>query len=125
MQQNYTENMYYVSKRLEISFAHKLKLDYESKCSRLHGHNGIVTVFCRSEQLDRNGMVTDFTKIKELVSDSLDHCFLNETVTFNPTAENLAKWICDRIPNCYKVIFQESEGNSAAYIKDGCENAAL
>lgn len=117
--------MYYVSKRLEISFAHKLKLDYESKCSRLHGHNGIVTVFCRSEQLDINGMVTDFTKIKELISDSLDHCFLNETVTFNPTAENLAKWICDRIPNCYKVIFQESEGNSAAYIKDGCENAAL
>ena len=29
--------MYYVSKRLEIAGAHNLKLDYKSKCSKLHG----------------------------------------------------------------------------------------
>lgn len=117
--------MYYVSKRLEISFAHRLELDYESKCGRLHGHNAIVTVFCCSEKLDRNGMVTDFSKIKETVSGRLDHLYINETAGFNPTAENLAHWLCSLIPNCYKVIFQESEGNTAAYVKDGYENAAL
>lgn len=80
--------MYYVSKRLEISFAHRLDLDYESKCSRLHGHNAIVTVYCCSENLDKNGMVADFTKIKDTVYRHLDHALLNETFTFNPTAEN-------------------------------------
>ena len=40
--------MYYVKKSLEISAAHRLTLDYESKCTALHGHNWIITVFCRS-----------------------------------------------------------------------------
>ena len=39
--------MYYVKKTLEISAAHRLTLDYESKCTALHGHNWIITVFCR------------------------------------------------------------------------------
>lgn len=117
--------MYYVSKRLEIAFAHSLSLDYESKCTRLHGHNAIVTVFCCSGQLDRNGMVTDFTSIKDLISSTLDHAYVNDAVDFNPTAENLARWICDRVPNCYKVMFQESEGNVAVYVKDGFESTAL
>jgi len=31
---------------MEIAGAHRLELDYESKCSNLHGHNWIVTVYC-------------------------------------------------------------------------------
>lgn len=110
--------MYYISKRIEIAFAHSLKLNYESKCTRLHGHNGIVTVYCCSPELNENGMVTDFSLIKEKVGNALDHRFLNELVDFNPTAENLARYICEQIPNCYKVSFQESEGNVAVYVKD-------
>ncbi len=117
--------MYYVSKRMEIAFAHKLYLDYESKCTRLHGHNAIVTVFCCSDRLDANGMVVDFKHIKEAVTSQLDHSCANDITTLNPTAENLARWICDRVPHCYKVMFQESEGNVAVYVKDGFENAAL
>ena len=37
---------------------------------------------------------------------------------FNPTAENMAKWICDQIIPCYKVTVQESEGNIATYEED-------
>jgi len=110
--------MYYVSKRLEIAFAHSLSLDYESKCSRLHGHNAIVTVYCKARELDRNGMVTDFTHIKQAVQERLDHRCANELFGFNPTAENLARWICEQVPNCYKVEFQESEGNTATYERD-------
>ena len=55
--------MYFVKKRLEISASHYLKLNYESKCSTLHGHNWIINVYCRAAELDENGMVTDFTHI--------------------------------------------------------------
>lgn len=110
--------MYYVKKRMEIAGAHQLKLPYESKCANLHGHNWIVNVYCKSRELTDYGMVIDFTHIKKMVQDKLDHQYLNEVIDFNPTAENMAKWICDNVPNCYKVEVQESEGNTATYEVD-------
>ena len=110
--------MFIVKKRMEIAGAHRLNLNYESKCANLHGHNWIVTVWCKSQTLDANGMVMDFTHIKRKVQDKLDHKFLNDVVPFNPTAENIAKWVCEQIPNCYRVSVQESEGNVATYERD-------
>lgn len=110
--------MYFVSKRMEISGSHNLDLDYESKCKNTHGHNWIVTVYCKRETLDKNGMVIDFTQIKKDVHDKLDHKHINDLVSFNPTAENLASFICQLVPYCYKVDVQESEGNVATYIKE-------
>ena len=113
--------MYYVSKRIEIAGCHSLKLDYESKCSQMHGHNWIVTIHCRARSLNHNGMVCDFTHIKEKIHGYLDHGNFNELLPFNPTAENIAKWLCDQIPECYKVSVQESEGNTATYTTDDDE----
>ena len=110
--------MFIVKKRMEIAGAHRLNLNYESKCANLHGHNWIVTVWCKSQTLNDNGMVMDFTHIKREVQDKLDHKFLNDVVPFNPTAENIAKWVCEQIPNCYRVSVQESEGNVATYERD-------
>ena len=110
--------MFIVKKRMEIAGAHRLNLNYESKCANLHGHNWIVTVWCKSQTLDANGMVIDFTHIKREVQDKLDHKCLNDVVPFNPTAENIAKWVCEQIPNCYRVSVQESEGNVATYERD-------
>ena len=107
--------MFYVTKRFEISGAHSLSLSYPSKCSRLHGHNWIITVHCRARELNSDGMVTDFSRIKELISGKLDHANFNEVLPFNPTAENIARWICSMIENCYRVDVQESEGNTASY----------
>lgn len=108
--------MYRISKRMEIAGAHHLSLDYKSKCQDLHGHNWIIVVYCQSETLDENGMVIDFTHIKRDVHDKLDHKFLNDIVDFNPTAENIAKWIAEQIgPKCYRVTVQESEGNVAEW----------
>ena len=63
-------------------------------------------------------MVTDFTAIKRDIEGRLDHRNLNEVLPFNPTAENIARWICDNVPNAYKVEVWESENNMAAYEKD-------
>ena len=110
--------MYTVIKRMEVSASHSLNLSYPSKCERLHGHNWIITVHCRARELNADGMVVDFTQIKEAVMQRLDHQNLNEILPFNPTAENMACWICEQIPHCYRVEVQESEGNTAIYEKD-------
>lgn len=110
--------MYTVIKQMEISAAHRLSLSYPSKCENLHGHNWIITVYCRSKELTPDGMVVDFSHIKQVVKEKLDHQHLNEVLPFNPTAENIARWICDQLPTCYKVEVKESEGNTAIYEKD-------
>ena len=111
--------MYYVQKRLEVAMAHQLTLPYESKRTR---HNARRTGQCWSENMNESGMVVDFKKIKNIVEDMLDHRVVNDIVTFNPTAENLAKYICESIDKCYKVTFQETEGNVACYIKDSAKD---
>ena len=115
--------MYYVSKRMEIAGAHHLDLPYESKCSNLHGHNWIITVHCKSEKLTDYGMIVDFALVKKEIHGVLDHSNINDVLDnkINPTAENMAKWICDKVSElcevgyCYKVEVQESEGNVAIY----------
>lgn len=124
--------MFLISKRMEIAYAHNLTLPYNSKCKNLHGHNGIVTVYCKADKLDpETQMVIDFKILKELIHDKLDHGYINDIISgINPTAESMAKWICDTINDtvfennrfagciCYRVDFQESEGNIATYIDD-------
>lgn len=109
--------MFTVTKRMTVSGAHKLNLDYPSKCSNLHGHNWVITVTLKRKELDKNGMVYDFTKIKEIVN-KLDHVFINNVVDFNPTAENIARFLCNIIPYCVKVTVQETEGNEATYERE-------
>lgn len=110
--------MYYVSKRLEISGSHRLDLPYDSPCRKLHGHNWIITVYCRARELNPEGMVIDFKHIKEKIHALLDHGNFNELLPFNPTAENIARWVTEQVPHCYKAMVQESENNTAVYIAD-------
>ncbi|MCM1511358.1 MAG: 6-carboxytetrahydropterin synthase [Clostridium sp.] len=103
---------------MEIAGSHKLSLSYPSKCQNLHGHNWIVTVFCKSPKLNKDGMVCDFKHIKDKIHGYLDHGNFNELLPFNPTAENIARWVAEQIPECYKVSVMESEGNCAVYVDD-------
>ena len=110
--------MYFIEKTFEISASHKLQLSYRSKCENLHGHNWKVTVMCKSRTLDENGMVVDFSVVKNNIQEQLDHKNLNDILPFNPTAENIARWVTEQIPQCYKCKVQESEGNKAIYEED-------
>lgn len=118
--------MFRVTKTLEIAGAHNLNLTYNSKCKNLHGHNWKIKVTCEcsDDELDQ-GMVLDFTLIKKVIADKFDHKYLNEIEPFNitnPTAENMAKYICDAIPCCVHVSVQESEGNVAEYFRESSNN---
>ena len=110
--------MYYIKKTMEVSASHSLSLSYESKCTNLHGHNWVITVYCKAQKLNADGMVCDFTHIKELLKEKLDHRNLNEVLPFNPTAENIARWIVDSIEECYRADVQESTNNIATYIDE-------
>lgn len=107
--------MYYIKKRIEISAAHRLSLSYESKCSAVHGHNWILCIHCRAKELNADGMIVDFTHVKNMIRDKMDHNVLNDVFDFNPTAENIARWVVENVPACYRCDIIESEGNSAAY----------
>lgn len=78
-----------------FSAAHRLP-KYNGPCHDLHGHTW-KTVFIIEGPVREDGMVCDFKVIKKLLDDNLpDHQFLNDFVE-NPTAENLAQYLFDKI----------------------------
>ncbi len=90
--------MFEISVRMDFSAAHNLR-GYQGKCEALHGHNWKVEVALGSADVDKIGMVEDFTvireKLKEVLS-LLDHKYLNTLSYFkkiNPTSENIAKFL--------------------------------
>lgn len=113
--------MFRITKRIEISASHQLSLDYDSKCTNLHGHNWIILVTCESAELNSSGMVFDFTHIKKRVEQMLDHQDITNRIVINgkqvnPTAENIALFIAQCIGDiCVRVQVQESEGNVAEW----------
>ena len=106
-----------VTRKLEFDAAHRL-LNHEGKCRHLHGHRYVAEITCVADELDSVGRVIDFSVIKRLVGgwidENWDHNIILNTedpllnlpmklngaifarkepavVTFNPTAENMAK----------------------------------
>ena len=65
-------------------------------CARLHGHTYAVIVEIKDQDLNPAGMVIDFKDIKNLI-DELDHRHINDILEVQPTAENIATWIKDKI----------------------------
>jgi 6-pyruvoyltetrahydropterin/6-carboxytetrahydropterin synthase len=131
--------MYSVTKVIQFSYGHRL-LDYNGKCSQLHGHNGKIDIELSRDRLDRRGMVWDFDEIKKKmqrwIDANLDHAMLlrkddpavkplrklRERIFLmeaNPTAESIAKLIFDYAKQCRfpvsAVRFWETERSCATY----------
>ncbi|WHT20537.1 6-carboxytetrahydropterin synthase QueD [Crossiella sp. CA-258035] len=71
------------------------------KCARLHGHSYRVIVHVEAPVNPQAGWVMDFGDVKAAfkpLEAELDHHYLNEVGGLeNPTSENLAVWIWDRL----------------------------
>ena len=82
--------------------AHRLPYVPEGhKCGRLHGHSFRIEVGVRGPVEEDTGWVIDFFDISaafQPIFDQLDHHYLNEIEgLFNPSSENLARWIWQRL----------------------------
>ncbi len=94
--------MYEITITRSFSAAHVLK-DIGGKCEGLHGHNFVVEVSLAAPSLNKEGLLLDFRILKEWtdeILDELDHKYLNELTSFinlNPSAENLARFLHDRV----------------------------
>lgn len=93
---------YTLKVQTEFASAHTLR-DYPGDCSRLHGHNWKLEVEVEARGLDEVGMGVDFKAVRRAareITGDLDHRYLNEVAPFdrlNPTAENIAAYLYDRI----------------------------
>lgn len=135
--------MFRVTKEIHFCYGHRL-LNYDGKCRNLHGHNGKAVVTIEATELDRLGMVVDFTRIKKLlgswIDDQLDHRMILHrddpalpelkrlgepvvVVNVNPTAENIAKMIFDHARaaglGVVEVTLWETENSFATYREGG------
>lgn len=105
--------MHTIVKQIHMCYGHRL-MDYDGKCAHPHGHNGLVEVEISSDGLNEQGMVFDFTEVKnrlkEFIDREIDHQMLlreddplvpameeigEKAVIMkeNPTAENIARFI--------------------------------
>lgn len=124
----YQNYMYKISKQFAFSASHILEgLSQGHPCSRMHGHNYIVTVHLKAKELNSVGFVKDYrdlSLVKDYIDNELDHRHLNDLFAFNPTAENLAKAIYDKfkpmMPELYAVEVSETPKTTAIYEAD-CE----
>ena len=97
-----------------------------NKCRRLHGHSYRVRVYVEGELDPTLGWVVDFAEIRETcepIRQQLDHYYLNEIDGLeNPTAENLAKWIWNRLkpelPMLSRIEISETCTSGCTYTGD-------
>lgn len=113
-----------ISKTFHIEAAHRLpNVPAGHKCARLHGHSFRVEVHVRGPLDPQLGWVMDFADIKSAFAplfDQLDHRYLNEVPGLdNPTSENLARWIWDRLkpdlPLLARLVVHETCTSACSY----------
>lgn len=113
-----------IFKEFTFEAAHHLpNVPAEHKCRRLHGHSFKVAVYVEGSIGEPSGWVMDFADLKqafEPLYQVLDHHYLNEIEGLkNPTSENLAVWIWQRLkpalPQLSKIVIKETCTSGCVY----------
>lgn len=108
---------YILTVSVDFDAAHYLR-DYDGPCGNLHGHTWAVEVSWSFVELQPDGMAEDFKVLKQRVKAILpDHQVLNEALPFNPTAENIARWLCEEL-NARSVRVWEGRGSCAEFARE-------
>jgi len=112
-----------IFKEFTFEAAHRLpNVPAEHKCARLHGHSFTVRISVAGEVGSETGWVMDFSEIGVAfgpVRKRLDHYYLNEIKGLeNPTSENLARWIWDRLQPALPQL-------SAVEIRETCTSGCI
>jgi 6-pyruvoyltetrahydropterin/6-carboxytetrahydropterin synthase len=115
--------MFIIRKEFSFSASHCLDhLPTEHPCSRVHGHNYVVTVELRSQTLNKSYFVKDYREldiVKNYLDLHFDHKHLNDYLIFTPTAELLASYLfesfIDDIPELYAIEVSETPKTNARY----------
>jgi 6-pyruvoyltetrahydropterin/6-carboxytetrahydropterin synthase len=118
--------MYKIEKEFAFSASHVLNgLPIEHPCSRLHGHNYIIIIELSALILNDTGFVIDYRAldpIKKYIDEHFDHRHLNDVISCNPTAENIAKLIYTlfepQFPQISAVRVKETPKTEARYTPD-------
>jgi 6-pyruvoyltetrahydropterin/6-carboxytetrahydropterin synthase len=114
-----------IFKEFTFEAAHRLPFVPEDhKCARLHGHSFKVEIHVGGEVDRRDGWIMDFAELKAAfkpILAQLDHYYLNEIEGLaNPTSENLARWIWDRVvlalPGLSKIVVRETCTSGCVYV---------
>jgi 6-pyruvoyltetrahydropterin/6-carboxytetrahydropterin synthase len=113
-----------IFKVFKFDAAHHLpQVPQGHKCAQRHGHSFRVEIHLRGAVDPQSGWLMDFADITaafQPLFDQLDHKYLNMIEGLeNPTSENLAKWIWQRLqpalPQLSKIIIQESMESGCIY----------
>ncbi len=113
-----------IFKEFSIEAAHWLpRVLAGHKCGRLHGHSFRVELRAEGPVDAELGWVLDFADLKAAFAplyEQLDHHCLNEVEGLeNPTSENLARWIWDRLkpqlPALSAVVVRETCTSGCVY----------
>ena len=91
-----------IFKQFTFDSAHSLpNVHDEHKCKRVHGHTYNLKVFVEGPLEEKLEWVMDFTDLKDVIGPvvkELDHYYMNDIKGLeNPTCENIARWIWNRI----------------------------
>lgn len=133
--------MFTVQTEQSFDAAHFLA-DYQGKCRNIHGHRWRVIMKVNKEDLEKDGMVVDFSKLKEDLKqevDYFDHTLIIEKdslrpatyqalleedfriiqTDFRPTAENFSRFFYEQFKKLgYLVkssVVYETPNNCAEY----------
>lgn len=124
--------MILITRKFEFDAGHRI-VGHESKCKFLHGHRYVAEITFQAPKLDALGRVRDFGELKKeigsWIDDNLDHNMIlfNQDpilnfgdadilricgrspfiVPFNPTAENLSKFLFEESQRIVSEIWHE------------------
>ena len=117
-----------IVKTFTIEAAHFLpNVPADHKCRRMHGHSFRIGIHVSGDVDAHMGWVMDFAEVKQAfrpLFNQLDHHCLNEVPGLeNPTSENLAVWIWDRLvdelPGLSRVEVHETCTSGCVYFGPG------